>query len=201
MSLRPRITRRLECQSSRQVMPDGRPGIPAPAEIGRHSDICELRSGGPTLVQPLQEDVALARITRPEGVTSWQGDGVAGYDTPTSVIPPTSGLRVKKFGRTTGRTSGAVEALIPDFLAIPYKCRFFNATVWFRRVWTVRADPGDTFAQPGDSGSLVVTEDGAGAIGLVFAASVPYGDLGYIIPMNHVEGLLGGLDLVAGHGI
>jgi hypothetical protein len=110
-------------------------------------------------------------------------------------------MRVKKTGRTTGLTNGSVEALINSPLAVPYKCRFFAATVWFRDVWTVRADQGTAFALGGDSGSLVVTEDGKSAVGLVFAASVPSGDLAYIVPMNHITGLFGGITLVGKHGI
>jgi hypothetical protein len=67
-------------------------------------------------------------------------------------------------------------------------------------VWTVRARMGEIFALAGDSGSLVVTEDGAQAIGIVFAANRS-GDFGWIIPMPYVLTAFGGLRLVGGHGI
>jgi hypothetical protein len=179
---------------------DAHPGTRAPSEVCRHSEICELRSGVPTLVPTSKEDVALAQVTSPEVITSWQGEGRNSYDTPAHVAAPISGMRVKKFGRTTAYTTGTVEALLNAPLPIPYRCRFFTATVWFEDVWTVRANPGGPFALPGDSGSLVVNETGKAAIGLVFAAS-PVGDYGLIIPMTHIVNLFGGLKLVSKHGI
>ena len=66
----------------------------------------------------------------------------------------------------------------------------------------MRSDGSSPFALPGDSGSLVVTEDGAHAIGVVFAASQgASGDYGIIIPIHHVLSRFNGLQLVNGHGI
>jgi len=177
---------------------DARPGIRAPGEICRHSEICELRSGVPALVNPLREDVALAEVTDQKLLTSWQG-GSDGFDTPGTAALPRSGLKVKKVGRTTGLTTGTVESLLNTPFAIPYKSRFFTATVWFQDVWTVKAEGGSAFALPRDSGSLVVDDTGGTAIGLIFAAS-PQGDYGFIIPMTRIAGLFGGLTLVARHG-
>lgn len=179
---------------------DARPAVRAPGEIARHEEICELRSGEPTLVVPCREDVAIARVTNSGNVTSWQGDDDNGYDTPQKVVSPTAGMAVKKFGRTTGFTEGILEASINTPTAIPYKARYFAATVWVQDVWTVRAARGTAFALPGDSGSLVVAEDGSAAIGLVFAAS-PGGEYGWIVPFVHLATLFGGLTLVQGHGI
>jgi hypothetical protein len=47
----------------------------------------------------------------------------------------------------------------------------------------------------------VVTDDGGAAAGIVFAASTPDGELGYIIPMNHVVQQFGGLTLVGRHNV
>jgi hypothetical protein len=182
--------------SSIDASPSGR----APGEVCRHAEICELRSGVPTLVPPGREDVAIAQVPNPNVVSSWQGEGAGSFDTPTVVVAPRAGLRVKKIGRTSALTIGSVEALINSPLAVPYKCRHFAATVWLQDVWTVRGDAGGVFALPGDSGSLVVTEDSKSAVGLVFAASVPSGDLGYVIPMDHIKTLFGGLTLVGNHG-
>jgi hypothetical protein len=179
---------------------DARPGARAPGEVAQHQEICELRSGEPTLVKPCREDVAIARVTEPNKVTSWQGDDENGYDTPAQAIAPRSGMEVKKFGRTTGFTTGTVESLINTPTAIPYKSRSFTATVWVQDVWTVRAAPGTAFALPGDSGSLVVTEDHSRAVGLVFAAGGK-GEYGWMIPLTHIVGLFGGLTLVHNHGV
>ena len=140
------------------------------------------------------------RLMASQSVTSWQGDATNGYDTPTGVIAPSSGMAVKKFGRTSGLTKGKVEALINTPFPVPYKCRFFSATVWFHEVWTVKADQGNHFALPGDSGSLVVTDDASRSVGVVFAAS-PNGEYGFIVPMDRVVTLLGGLRLVGHHGV
>ncbi len=183
---------------------DARAGMRAPSEICRHSDICELRSGEPALVAPVKEDIAIGRVVNPAGVSSWQGDDADGYDTPAKMAAPAAGMRVKKFGRTTGLTRGIVQALINSPQPLSYKFTRFTAVVWFMDTWTVEAIPseelGSVFALPGDSGSLVVTEKGDVAVGVVFAAS-PNGEYGFIIPMNHVATLCGGLSLVSGHGV
>jgi hypothetical protein len=44
---------------------DARPDLRAPGEIARHSEICELRSGAPALVDPCRGDLAIAKVTQP----------------------------------------------------------------------------------------------------------------------------------------
>ena len=178
---------------------DARPGILAPRQLCRHSQIIELRSGTPALVPLVRSDAAIATVPEESIVSSWQGDNDSGYDTPIGTIVPTSGLRVKKVGRTTGVTLGTVEALIPTPMPLPYKVRYFTAKVWFTDVWTIRADENNHFALPGDSGSLVVSEDGKNAVGLLFASSNK-GDYGFIAP---IETILNDLNstLIGNHGI
>jgi len=179
---------------------DASPTTRAPAGVARHAEICELRSGVPALVPAGREDLAIARVDDAGKVSSWQGDQ-DGYDTPTRTAELRAGLPVKKVGRTTGLTTGVVEARIHTPFALPYRCRLFNAVVWLQDAWTVRTNSSDPFALPGDSGSLVVTDDGEAAAGVVFAASTPDGELGYIIPMNHVVQQFGGLTLVGRHNV
>ncbi len=178
---------------------DGRPNIRAPGEICRHSLISELRSGAPTLVNPCREDVAVAEVIDEDSVSSWQGDDANGYDTPTSVTPPNSGLKVKKFGRTTGLTHGIMEAAVFR-LHIPYDSENFKALVWFQGVWSVRSTSTEPFALGGDSGSLVVTEDGNHAVGLVFATAAK-GARSFVVPMARVTACFQGFELVSSHGI
>jgi hypothetical protein len=179
---------------------DAGPNIRAPREICRHAEICELRSGDPAFVPPVSEDIAIARIVDPTLVSSWQGDDENGFDTPNSVIAPRTGMKVKKFGRTSGLSFGTIEASVLPF-PLPYVCKLFKATVWIRDAWTVRTNvSGEAFAIAGDSGSLVTDEDAQNAIGVIFAAT-PSGDLGYIIPMTHLAGLFGGIRLVSAHGV
>lgn len=179
---------------------DARPGRRAPTAFCEHDRIVELRSGEPTLVPIMRLDAAAARVTAPELVTSWQGDASSGYDTPSRALDPRFGLAVKKFGRTTGLTFGTVEALVPTPWLLPYRFGKFTAAVWFTDTWTIRANDGDPFALPGDSGSLVVTEDGSAAVGLLFAVNNK-GEYGIVMPITQVLGELGSFQLVSGHGI
>lgn len=179
---------------------DGQPNQRAPGEICRHLEIIELRSGEPGLVPPCEFDVAVAEVRDDTKVSSWQGDAQDGYDTPKTAIDEIrAGIRVKKFGRTTGLTFGTMRALIPGPYAISYVQDHFKARIWFRNVWTVRADAGQTFALGGDSGSLVVTEDEKHAVGLLFAAD-PTGEFGWLIPMDRIEKELK-ISLVDKHGV
>jgi hypothetical protein len=85
---------------------DARPGRRAPAEFCRHEQLAELRSGDPALVPLMRLDAAVGRVTNPNLVSSWQGDAVSGFDTPAQTVTLAAGLRVKKFGRTSGLTLG-----------------------------------------------------------------------------------------------
>ena len=179
---------------------DGRPEIRAPREIGRHEVIEPLTSGSPNFINPCAIDLALARATDPNIISSWQGNDVEGYDTPTAVAAPLSMMRVKKVGRTTGLTHGEVEAKVTAPTPITYNAKYFKGVVWFREVWTVRSRMPEPFALNGDSGSLVVAEDGFGAVGVVFAANTT-GEYAWIVPMPAVVAAFGGLQLIGGHGV
>ena len=179
---------------------DSSPNVRAPADIGRHYQIQELRTGDPHFVNPCEVDLAIAKAINPNLISSWQGDAADGYDTPTAPTAPQSLMPVKKFGRTTALTHGTLEARIRPPQPIPYKAKHFKGTVWFKEVWSIVAAPREVFALPGDSGSLVVTEDGGHAVGLVFAANVA-GDYALIIPIANVLAAFGGLQLIGGHGV
>ncbi len=178
---------------------DARPDVPAPRQICRHAGIVELRSGTPPLVPLARCDAAIATVPDHQTVSSWQGGDIEGYDTPVQAAPPFAGQRVKKVGRTTGLTTGTVQAFAGTPWPLPYRNPNFTALVWFTDVWTVRADQDEMFALPGDSGSLVVTEAGDAAVGLLFAAN-PRGTLAYIAPMETVLSELN-VSLVGNHGV
>ncbi|MDR3196808.1 MAG: S1 family peptidase [Planctomycetaceae bacterium] len=164
---------------------DAGPNIPAPRLIARHSEILELRSGDPYLVPLISLDAAVAEID-PEAVTSWQGsENEGGYDTPNVYTTPSPGMLVKKIGRTTGLTLGTIEAKVPGQWYLEYKSKKFTATVWFQNIWTIRTTETPYFALPGDSGSLIVTNDAKQAVGLLFAAS-QNGEYGYIFPIENI---------------
>ncbi len=90
-----------------------------------------------------------------------------GYGTPQSTTEPASvGLKVKKYGRTTGQTKGRVSAINATVL-IGYS----SGTARF--VDQIIITPGN-FSAPGDSGSLIVVEKGQDAgkpVGLLYAGS------------------------------
>jgi hypothetical protein len=179
---------------------DGRPSpARAPGMICEHSAIIELRSGVPPLVVHCQNDLAIAVVPNEDAISSWQGDDSQGYDTPTATQQPQRRLRVKKFGRTTGLTHGIIESRVIE-LDIPYQSENFSALVWFDGVWAVRPVDAEPFALGGDSGSLVVTEDGSAVVGIVFAAS-PKGNLAYIVPVDSLAAAFGGLTFVGEHGV
>ena len=175
------------------------PNIPAPRMVARHSGIIELRSGNPKLVPTTSLDVAFAAIEH-NAITSWQGNEENGYDTPTTGISPSVGMSVKKFGRTTGLTFGTIESYLPASFWLPYQCKKFAATVWFQDIWMVKAaDKSEHFALNGDSGSLVVTEDGKNAVGLLFAVN-SHGKQAFIMSIETILKQLE-MTLVNGHGI
>ena len=178
---------------------DSGPGLRAPTQVCTHSEIIELRSGVPPLVSPCREDLAIAEVPDPSMVSSWQGDATNGYDTPTSAAILSTGLPVKKWGRTTGLTSGILQSA-QSRSSVPYDGEKFKALVWFRDVWTIRSIDENPFALPGDSGSLVVTEDGKHAVGILFATSQK-GAVGIIVPIDRVLQAFGRITLVNKHGL
>ncbi len=179
---------------------DARPRRPAPAAAGLFDSMIELRSGVPSLVEPMRLDAATALVEDPERVSSWQGDAAHGYDTPHDIVAPQAGLRVKKWGRTTGLTAGTVEAFVPTPWVLPYKSVRFAAEVWFQDTWTVCADDDDPFALPGDSGSLILTEDGNAAVGLLFAVNTS-GGYAIFTSLDRVLRDLDELTIVSRHGV
>lgn len=176
---------------------DADPAHPAPTAIGRHHSFVTLASGDPRQVALQELDVALFEIGLPNAVTSMQGDGF--YDTPTKVTAPVGGLPVKKVGRTTGLTTGVVIGVFQTPVGIPYTSDRFRSQVYFQNVWAVKTLTGEPFSLAGDSGSLVVSEDGTEAVGLIFAGTTN-GDVSFVIPISTVLNSIGGT-LVSGHGI
>ena len=176
---------------------DADPNHPAPLAIGRHHSFVPLASGDPRQVQMQELDVALFEIHEANKISSMQGDGY--YDTPTNVLAPMGGMSVKKVGRTTGLTHGQIVGFFPTPLGIPYQGDRFTSTVYFQNAWVIQSSNGDPFSLAGDSGSLVVTEDGLSAVGLIFAGATN-GSVSYMIPVQSALATLGAT-LVQGHNL
>lgn len=114
-------------------------------------------------------DAALASTTTALLSNSTPSDG---YGIPqSSTVPATIGLKVKKYGRTTGETNGRVYA-INVTVNVGYDsgvARFDNQII---------VTPG-SFSSGGDSGSLIVVNnkrstDHLSPVGLLFAGSSQY---------------------------
>ncbi|WP_336274150.1 hypothetical protein [Vreelandella indica] len=160
---------------------DAVPGGPEPTAIGKHSGLVPILSGDPGQIHLQELDVAIFDVTKPELLSSMQGEGL--YDTPAEVADPESNLRVKKVGRTTGLRTGVILGRVSTTLSIPYKSSKFNSLVHFDDVWAILGDNGSTFSEPGDSGALVVSEDGDHALGLIFAGG---GNTSFMIPVRKI---------------
>ncbi|HUU17999.1 MAG TPA: fibronectin type III domain-containing protein [Sedimentisphaerales bacterium] len=106
-------------------------------------------------------DAAIA-LTNIDMVGNATPDG--GYGTPSSeTTGAVIGLGVQKYGRTTGLTTGEITA-INATVRVGYDsgtARFINQII---------IEPGG-FSKGGDSGSLIVTQEGKMPVGLLFAGS------------------------------
>lgn len=94
-----------------------------------------------------------------------------GYGTPNSVVmEPNIGLGVQKYGRTTGLTHGQVSA-INVFVEVCYE-QFWVFCIKSAYFYDQIQITGAGFSGGGDSGSLIVTDDGSkNPVGLLFAGS------------------------------
>ncbi|MCX5637773.1 MAG: fibronectin type III domain-containing protein [Planctomycetota bacterium] len=93
-----------------------------------------------------------------------------GYGIPSSQIAAASiGLPVKKYGRTTSLTHGQV-GTIGVFVEVCYE-QFWGFCIKSAYFYDQIQISGSGFSGAGDSGSLIVTEDGNNPVGLLFAGS------------------------------
>lgn len=115
-------------------------------------------------------DAAIASVTTATlGTSTPSGDG---YGTPSTLIASASlGQKVQKYGRTTVWTHGEVSE-INITVDVCYEARGpFRCVKLARFVDQIAITPG-SFSDGGDSGSLIVTDDGNNnPVGLLFAGS------------------------------
>lgn len=115
-------------------------------------------------------DAAIAAVNGTDltGATPSSAYGAPG----TSVVDPALGLGIQKFGRTTGHTTGSIVATNVTISvcyepAFPWGC---NAAATFTDQFEVQSGTNSDFSAGGDSGSLIVTNDGQNnPVGLLFA--------------------------------
>jgi hypothetical protein len=147
---------------------DAHPSGPPPRSIGRHARLIPLQSGDPAQVTRQELDAAIFEISDPSLVSSAHGGG---YDTPSQIGALAGGQLVKKTGRTTGATHGRVVGEFIHAVPINYQSRHFTSRVYFSNVFGIVSKDDSPFSAPGDSGSVVVSEDEDRALGLLFGGS------------------------------
>lgn len=126
-------------------------------------------------------DAAIARTTRASLGTATPADG---YGVPKSrVVRAQIGLPVQKYGRTTALTFGTV-TMVNAYVTVGYTS---GTAVFLGQTIVETSVP---FIGPGDSGSLLVTQEDASPVGLLFAGNQS-GTYSIANPIQRVLGLLG----------
>ena len=126
--------------------------------IGTLSDFKTI-DFSPTASNDIDAAIALSNTTLLGNSTPSNG-----YGKPSSTpVPPSINMKVMKYGRTTGQTSGKIY-LINATVNVGYD----SGTAKF--VKQIIITPG-SFSKPGDSGSLIVRQSDKGPVGLLFAGS------------------------------
>lgn len=88
-----------------------------------------------------------------------------GYGTPKSLVLAASlGLQVQKYGRTTSMRKGVIDGINATILV-----RYSTGIARFVDQIAIKKNEKKGFSEPGDSGSLVVTDPGRNPVGLLFA--------------------------------
>ncbi|MFL6676015.1 MAG: trypsin-like serine protease [Massilia sp.] len=110
-------------------------------------------------------DAAVAALQRSVSYEQKYLDGRA-VPLPRDIAQAQVGDRVFKVGRTTGLTFGTVAqvaAVVGPIAYAPGPC-------WFRQNIVIESDDGKPFSNHGDSGSVIVREDGK-VVGLLYAGN------------------------------
>jgi hypothetical protein len=84
----------------------------------------------------------------------------------TGTKAPVNNMRVEKWGRTTGHTTGSITTRSLDV-----QVDFENDTLEFIDQFEVKGGRGTMFCDGGDSGSLILERDTFHAVGLLFAGN------------------------------
>lgn len=110
-------------------------------------------------------DAAVAEVLSSKVATGTPTDG---YGTPSSTTTTAFvGLAVQKYGRTTNLTHGTVTGINAKV-----RVRYTSAMATFTGQIVMQSSSSVPFSGPGDSGSLIVTDDAnINPIGLLFAGS------------------------------
>jgi len=131
---------------------DGHPRCAQTPQIGTLAAYQNISFSGNNVVD--------CAITKPSAGLAYSKVEAGGYQPATSTVAPSVGLACKKTGRTSGLTTGSVQA-INVTIQVQYSAGIatFTNQVQF---------PG-SFIRSGDSGSLAVTSSGNNPVALMFA--------------------------------
>jgi hypothetical protein len=161
-------------------------------------------SGGDNLVDATIAEVPILVIPL-DGSEEWTTRALdtstpsGGYGSPLFevTVPNPLGMSVQKYGRTTQLTKGVVQAIYVN-IEVNYDMFGEINTAIFTNQIAIKSSRG-AFARPGDSGSLVVTDPGREAVGLLFAGDFN-GRTGFANPIDTVLGELG-VDMAIREGL
>ncbi len=152
-------------------MADVTAGGQDPETLGHHQKAYPFVDGLPDVVDAKSNlDAAIFKIVDEDRVSSMQRGS---YDTPQACVPLVMGMTVSKVGRTTGITHGEVTSELFDCEPVLYSLDVIGGRkiVYFQSLFTIKGNAG-AFSSFGDSGSLIIHTDAAGArqaVGLVVA--------------------------------
>jgi len=132
---------------------DGKPRCAQTAACGTLADFQPINFGGGS--NTIDCAITLMDPSRPTSVTQ-----SGGYTATSTVVSPSVGLAVKKSGRTSGLTTGTIQA-INVTIQVGYST---GVATFTGQIMTPAA-----FIRAGDSGSLMVTQSGNDPVGLCFA--------------------------------
>lgn len=149
---------------------DIRSGFVDPFTVGHFARSCPMHFGTPDNVPSIDNlDASIFSVKQHLLVSTLQG---LSFDTPPTVQPLADNMAVKKVGRTTGLTFGTVTGKLAG--PIPVNVAItelgLQSQVYFENAWVIES-PKAPFSAPGDSGSLIVTDDEQSSVGLLFAGN------------------------------
>ena len=131
---------------------DAHPKCAVTPQCGTLSQFVNINFGGNNTIDCA---IALMSTSNPTSVVQ-----SGGYTASSTVVSPSVGLAVKKSGRTSGLTTGTIQAI-----NVTIQVGYSSGVATF----TGQIMTPATFIRSGDSGSLMVTQSGNNPVGLCFA--------------------------------
>lgn len=170
--------------SAAKPKPDDTVSQPGPADGGDCPDTVAGRFRSGFLGQPQNVDAALATVVNRES----EAYQVREIGNVSNTARARVGDVVRKYGRTTGLTTGTVVS-VTFSTAIPAYPPF-EPQVFLNQIRVQTNSPGKPFQAAGDSGAVLVNQDNK-IVGLLFAAGGTGGTEGLANPIQDVEAALG----------